>query len=220
MTNLGRDIYVYQGEQWALDRRVVLSNGNPYVLFDDRKNQHLQVLMSSNAYKLRGGYFNIYWLDLATYPKFKNKEPVFLVNGLAGGLPAGMVYNDAIFYILNNDGKKEFYYWPSAQATAFVPYSFRFVKTFIPADTILWVEQQYSYAVRVVGGESTYEFLVNIFIALYPGVQAPPDTKSVYLAICKKDPDIVKNVNYKAPLINFDNIEVISNPAKIIVKVN
>lgn len=220
MIILGKDIQVYRGEQWALDRYVVMSNGNPYILFNDRKNQYLQVLLSSNAYRTQGRYHMIYWLDLATYPKFKTREPVFLVNGLAGGLPAGMAYNDAIFYIVDTAGKKEFYYWPSAVATAFLPYSFRFVKTFIPTDTELWIEQQYGYAVRIVSGESTYEFLVNIFIALYPGVQAPSDTKAVYMAICKKDPDLVKNVNYKAPLINFDNIEVISNPAKIIVKVN
>ena len=61
MKTLGKTIIVRRGETFILSRKVFKADGSPFVLSKSIVNPYLIITVSSNTYRLNGGYKMNYW---------------------------------------------------------------------------------------------------------------------------------------------------------------
>ena len=224
MRTLGRKIIVHRGETFTLTRKVLKDDGvTPYVLSDAIKNPYLIITISSNTFRVDGRYRLNSWLDLSTYPRFRSVTPEYLPSETisANTNPSTLGYDadgrDCIFYTVDGSGNKYFYYWDGEYKT----YSFVFHKHFLNVHTKDWIESQYQYEFRIVGGQKTEAILLDMYKGIYPDrMWIPTDARTLYDEIAKCRPDLVKNIRWSAPLANFFTEDILQRPELLIIKPN
>lgn len=127
---------------------------------------------------------------------------------IEGGISLHPERAGALYYI---NGR--IYMLPTEQS----PYKFGFKKTFYPFDTEDFINQKYSYSIRLATGQTTLEYLQGIFELLYPLEIVPDDLVTLKEKVCAIRKDL-SDVDINVPLINYTTQEVILKPSKFIVK--
>lgn len=228
MKTLGKTIIVNRGETFVLSRKVFKDDGiTPYVLSTSIVNPYLIITVSSSTYRVNGGYKINFWLDLSTYPSFRRVTPELLdISYVTEGndnynkLPKGYKEDakDCIFYTMSSSGQKDFYYYTGSE---YRTYSFVFTKQFLNITTRDWIESQYQYEFKIVGGQKTLPHLLNVYKGIYPYINnVPDDPRTLYYEIRKCRPDLVRQVRYSAPLVTYFTEDVLQRPEKLIIKAN
>lgn len=223
MRTLGRKIIVHRGETFTLTRKVFKDDGvTPFVLAKSITNPYLIITVSSNTFRVDGKYRLNSWLDLSTYPSFRRSTPEYkssedITNNVAPASPdndgAGCIY-----YTQDTAGTKYYYYW---NGTEYKDYSFVFRKQFLNVHTRDWIESQYQYEFRLVGGQKTQPLLLDMYKGIYPDrMWIPSDARTLYEEIKKCRPDFVKNIRWSAPLANFFTEDILQRPELLIIKPN
>lgn len=222
MKVVGKNIIVFRGETFSLTRKVYKNDlSTPYVLSKAIDNPYLIVTVTSSPYKTDGGYKCNWWIDLSTYPSFRSTTPYLVESSVISSneLPSGMSADQCIFYTVDEDANKTFYYYDSDSST-YKEYSFIFRKTFSHRETDEWVESLYTYQFKIVGGTRTKNVLQGLFTSIFPNAKVPEDNRTLYCRIKKCRPDLVKNIRFSAPLATFFVEDVLQRPEKLTVKTN
>lgn len=223
MRTLGRKIIVHRGETFILTRKVFKDDGvTPYVLSKSITNPYIIITVSSNTFRVDGKYRLNSWLDLSTYPSFRRQTPEYkssedITNNVAPDAPdndgAGCIY-----YTQDTAGTKYYYYWTG---TEYKDYSFVFHKQFLNVHTRDWIESQYQYEFRLVGGQKTQPLLLDMYKSIYHNrMWVPSDARTLYEEVKKCRPDLVKNIRWSAPLANFFTEDILQRPELLIIKSN
>lgn len=228
MRTIGKTIIVHRGETFKLKRAVYKEDGvTPYVLSMNVENPYLIITVSSNNYKVDGKYKLNSWLDLSSYPSFRRTNAEYLaisyitpISPNYNDLPYG--YNsdgkDCIFYTQDSYGNKEYWYY---DGSVYKEYDFTFSKQFLNIHTSQWIESQYLYEFRIVGGKRTDEYLSSLYDSVYPDrTYKPSGNFELYKEIKKCNPELVKGIRPSAPLVNFSTQDILQKPEIIIVKSN
>lgn len=228
MRTIGKTLVVHRGETFKLARKVYKDDGiTPFVLSDAITNPYLIITVSSSNYHVDGKYKLNSWLDLSTYPSFRRVTPEYIETNyvtpsdpLYNTLPAG--YNpdgrDCVFYTQDSEGTKEFWYYTNGK---YKEYKFAFYKQFLNVHTSQWIESQYLYEFRLVGGQRTDVYLSSLYDTVYPDrAYKPTDNMTLYNEIVKCNPDLVKGIRPTAPLVNFFTEDILQKPQKLIIKPN
>lgn len=161
--NIYRDqIIVTRGETVTLDMSIVNSDGSPYIFSNKITNPFILVTIASSRYEQYGRYIQNYWSNVsARYPTFFTTTPVQIAD--FDSTPEESLPIDVVNQINNNDeltysnycvyysivnGKKVYKYWDDE----WLDYECEFTMTIGPEDTLQWVEQEYVFAMKVLGG--------------------------------------------------------------------
>lgn len=222
MKVVGKNIIVSRGETFNLTRKVYKDDlATPYVLSKTIQNPYLIITVFGSPYNIHKGYKCNWWIDLSTYPSFRTTTPYLVDEDVieSNELPDGMTADQCIFYTIDEDANKSFYYYDSDSST-YKEYTFVFRKSFSHRETNEWVESLYKYEFRIVGGTRTKNVLQGLFKSVYPGTKVPEDNYTLYHRIKKLRPDLVKNIRYSAPLATFFVEDVLQRPEKLTVKTN
>lgn len=213
MRYLGSTIECYRGESFVVKRAVVDSNGVPFIVNSSLKNPFIRFTVKSNTYKIDGEQCKNYWIDISSIAKYNSVE-VFPDNTIPEAL--GELSTTIVYYIITEEGN-EYYVW---NGTAWVVYEFLITKRFLNNDTKRWVGQIYQYEIALCSGELMTDWLQKTFESLYPNTHLP--TANIELAhhICKKRPDLLKDVDITEPLVSYATNKVLQGPSKLIVKEN
>lgn len=247
MKVLGKNIIVRRGETFVLSRKVFKDDGRtPFVLPTSILNPYLVISVTSTAYNVEGRYKCNYWLNLANYPKFMYSVPVDGALYIAGNkVPVAGYHCDKETYVIDTcifwrnetvgDKQVIVYYYAKAKHDAngnilytdnntyyqadFFQYSFVFTKQFLEYQTRDWVESQYQYTFKLIGGETTNNVLKGIYDSIYPySPFRPTDNLTLYNEIKKCRPDMVRNIRPSAPLANYTTEDILQRPEKLIIK--
>ena len=214
MKVLGKSIIVRRGETFVLSRKVFKDDGRtPFVLPTSILNPYLVISVTSTAYNVEGRYKCNYWLNLEKYPKFQSSTPIPLKaeEFTSNQLPAGCTDISNIYvydgeYYMHSNGK-------------YVAYSFVFTKQFLEYQTRDWIESQYQYTFKLIGGQKTNDVLKGIYDSIYPySPFRPTDNLTLYNEIKKCRPDMVRNIRPSAPLANYTTEDILQRPEKLIIK--
>lgn len=191
MRMVGNDVYIQRGEDWTLDFSVVTKKGQPFTVLRVWDNPYLAITVAAALYEQPGDYRETYWLDLtnrwvenedgsmslSAIKKFTSGDALYISNFAVNEALAQ--YGDRItmdggdfdvsnylFYSdPNSDGN---YVYKYVNYTAdrdgvivneeWIDYEFRVIKQF---STKNWMEQGYLFDVKLLAGESIYEFIAR-----------------------------------------------------------
>lgn len=234
MRVLGKKIIVQRGETFTLSCKVYKDDGvTPYILSSTIENPYIVITISSNTFNVNGRYRLNSWLDLSEYPSFRSLTPAYLSdeNLEQQQLPedANKDGKDTVYYTQDSNGNKSYYYWRvtghddegNPTTGQFDSYSFEFHKYFLHTITKDWIESQYQYEFRLVGGQDTTEILTNMYQSVYPDrMWVPTDNRTLYDEIVKCRPDLVKDLRWSAPLTNYSTVDTLQRPQLLIIKPN
>lgn len=215
MKVLGKSIIVRRGETFVLSRKVFKDDGKtPFVLPLSIQNPYLVISVTSTAYNVEGRYKCNYWLNLEKYPKFQSSTPILLTTEQFNfnTLPAGCTATSNIYTYDRN-------YYMYSSDNKYVAYSFVFTKQFLEYQTRDWVESQYQYTFKLIGGQKTNDVLKGMYDSIYPYRPfKPTDNLTLYNEIKKCRPDMVRNIRPSAPLANYTTEDILQRPEKLIIK--
>lgn len=215
MKVLGKSIIVRRGETFVLSRKVFKDDGKtPFVLPLSIQNPYLVISVTSTAYNVEGRYKCNYWLNLEKYPKFESSTPILLTAEQfnSNALPAGCTATSNIYTYDKN-------YYMYSSDNKYVAYSFVFTKQFLEYQTRDWVESQYQYTFKLIGGQKTNDVLKGMYDSIYPYHPfRPTDNLTLYNEIKKCRPDMVRNIRPSAPLANYTTEDILQRPEKLIIK--
>ena len=215
MKVLGKSIIVRRGETFVLSRKVFKDDGRtPFVLPTSILNPYLVISVTSTAYNVEGRYKCNYWLNLEKYPKFQSSTPILLTAEQfnSNTLPAGCTATSNIYMYDSN-------YYMYSSDNKYVAYSFVFTKQFLEYQTRDWVESQYQYTFKLIGGQTTNDVLKGMYDSIYPySPFRPTDNLTLYNEIKKCKPDMVRNIRPSAPLANYTTEDILQRPEKLIIK--
>ena len=215
MKVLGKNIIVRRGETFVLSRKVFKDDGKtPFVLPTSILNPYLVISVTSTAYNVEGRYKCNYWLNLEKYPKFESSTPILLTAEQfnSNALPAGCTATSNIYTYDKN-------YYMYSSDNKYVAYSFVFTKQFLEYQTRDWVESQYQYTFKLIGGQKTNDVLKGMYDSIYPYHPfRPTDNLTLYNEIKKCRPDMVRNIRPSAPLANYTTEDILQRPEKLIIK--
>lgn len=215
MKVLGKSIIVRRGETFVLSRKVFKDDGKtPFVLPLSIQNPYLVISVTSTAYNVEGRYKCNYWLNLEKYPKFQSSTPILLTTEQfnSNTLPAGYTATSNIYTYDRN-------YYMYSSDNKYVAYSFVFTKQFLEYQTRDWVESQYQYTFKLIGGQKTNDVLKGMYDSIYPYRPfKPTDNLTLYNEIKKCRPDMVRNIRSSAPLANYTTEDILQRPEKLIIK--
>ncbi len=215
MKVLGKSIIVRRGETFVLSRKVFKDDGRtPFVLPTSILNPYLVISVTSTAYNVEGRYKCNYWLNLEKYPKFQSSTPILLTAKQfnSNTFPAGCTATSNIYMYDSN-------YYMYSSDNKYVAYSFVFTKQFLEYQTRDWVESQYQYTFKLIGGQTTNNVLKGIYDSIYPYRPfRPTDNLTLYNEIKKCKPDMVRNIRPSAPLANYTTEDILQRPEKLIIK--
>ena len=215
MKVLGKSIIVRRGETFVLSRKVFKDDGRtPFVLPLSIQNPYLVISVTSTAYNVEGRYKCNYWLNLEKYPKFQSSTPILLTTEQfnSNTLPVGCTATSNIYTYDRN-------YYMYSSDNKYVAYSFVFTKQFLEYQTRDWVESQYQYTFKLIGGQKTNDVLKGMYDSIYPYRPfKPTDNLTLYNEIKKCRPDMVRNIRPSAPLANYTTEDILQRPEKLIIK--
>lgn len=215
MKVLGKSIIVRRGETFVLSRKVFKDDGRtPFVLPLSIQNPYLVISVTSTAYNVEGRYKCNYWLNLEKYPKFQSSTPILLTTEQfnSNTLPAVCTATSNIYTYNRN-------YYMYSSDNKYVAYSFVFTKQFLEYQTRDWVESQYQYTFKLIGGQKTNDVLKGMYDSIYPYRPfKPTDNLTLYNEIKKCRPDMVRNIRPSAPLANYTTEDILQRPEKLIIK--
>ena len=217
MKILGDKLVLNRGESFKVAFNVKDASGVPLVL-PKLNNPYLLFSVASERYEQHARVAYNYWTDYANVLQFERTTPEnFPGNLIPSELPQGYNADTTVWYqVVDGGNAREYYYWDGSR---FVPYSFVVERQFYSYDTINWVDKNYTYEIRIVDGEPMNVILTGIWNSLYDGTP-PQDNKTLYDEIYRMRPDLVKGLNYAAPLGTLSVSILIQSPKRLIVYSN
>lgn len=224
MRMLGKKMIVHRGEVFDFSANVYQNDGvTPFVLSSDIVNPYLVIAISSSNLAMKGRYRLVSWLDLSTYPSFRRQTPEFVEDSVIESNTPPLQDADGkgcIYYTQDSNGNKT-YYWYNSSSASYEQYSFSFHKQYLNSQTRQWIESIYQYELSIVGGQLTTPILTDMYKSVYPTrTWIPTDAKTLYDEIKKCNYDLVKNVRWSSPLINFYTVDILQRPESLIIKPN
>lgn len=163
-------IQVERGESWTYDVYFVNRDGSPYIVSSKMKNPFILVTIASSKYTQQGRYIANFWNMVEdTYPTFYTTQPIVLEgdtmptpeNGLSDEIKQditnkGLTYaNYCVYAWTDSNGDTQYKHWTG---TEYVDYDFHFVIVFPTDVTLEWVEQNYVFGIKLVGGELNTDY--------------------------------------------------------------
>lgn len=216
MRTLGTTIEVNRGEVFTLSREIVDVSGVPYIL-PKLTNPYLMITITSGVYSQDGMYEKNYWLSLASYMFFDDVTPVYQPD-VTGDFPP--LEKNRVYYTMDGEGNKTYYYYDET-TQKYIPYSFVFTKLFLNNDTREWIEGIYRYQFKIASGQLSIDWLTNIYKSVYKTiVNIPTDKHTLAKQICKVRPDLLRNVDWEAPIVNYWTKDILRQPHKLVVRNN
>lgn len=213
MRMIGNKIECYRGESFILQVPLVRRDGVPFYVKSNAKNPYLRLTVKSNTYTIGGQYKKSYWVDISGVDTYDAVEqfPNNVVPTTLGSLDEHTIY-----YIITTGGREYYVY----KNNAWVIYKFLYTKQFLNEDTKNWPCQNMTYEISYVDGVRMQQWLFSVYASLYneDSTMYPTSNIGLAMAICKKDPYILKDVDVTAPLASYTINEVVLAPAKLIVK--
>lgn len=64
MKTLGNEIFIQRGELWSLDFEVTNKKGDPFMSFEQWKNEYLVITITAARYEQKDNFRQSWWLDL------------------------------------------------------------------------------------------------------------------------------------------------------------
>lgn len=186
-------IEVTRGESFNYNVKIVNNDGSPYVISNMLRNPYFLLTVASTKYAEHDRYLHNYWCKIDnSYRRFYCTTPIELADETQAPENAlnALELTDYVKYIQQGGTAEtysvykindEYKYW---DGEAYQFYELSFTITFLPVDTINWVEQEYEFGMKLIDGNEAY----------------------------------VKND--KRPLRNYNYMQKINVPSKIIVTSN
>ena len=208
----GNEMIVHRGETFTIDKVVVNRDGSPFIVSSEYDNPHILISVSSTRYDLENRYKVNWWLDLKDSPRFLYTQPkkitVFDITQTVDDQPGEYLYYvDDVTKCKYFDENDEWH-----------DYEFRIIHHFVNSVTRDWVEQSYVYSIQLVSGNSTDEYIKNLYNAVF---EIEPDvdktTEELYYELKNKDENLVENLDFTRPIVGFDVVQVILEPTKLTV---
>ncbi len=222
MKSLGNTLYITRGETFVLGRSVCKSNGyTPYVLSSNVQNPYIVITVQSDNFKADGSYKHTFWLDISDYLRFTITNVVPLTTALLSNSDIGCGTAQYCVYEVPDDNQDSGYaYYYSADGKNLTEYEgFNFKKVFTAQETSEWIEQQYLYNIKLIGGVTTTETLTGLYQSTFPDYKLPSAESTMYEQIKKVRPDLVEGIDYNKPLATITTQEVLQKTSKIIVRI-
>lgn len=219
----GNEMIVHRGESFTIDRTVVNRDGSPFIVSSEYKNPHILITVASTRYDTQDRYVLNCWLDLSSLPRFENtvvKEIPWLTFGYTKTMmPDGSERDDEPYEYLYYSQNEQVYAYINND-NEFCNYDgLRIVKHFDTSITRDWIEQSYSYGIRLVEGESMDSFVRSTHKAAF-GLDEKNTTDSLlklYNDLKAKDEKLVANIDLTKPLASIGAVQIIMAPSKLSV---
>lgn len=164
MYTVGLKIYITRGESFTIDFSVKDKTGRPYIVLNKIQNPYLKITVASDKYNASNNYVKTWWLDLTNgynengenilLPKFSSVD-VKEVNSIS---EVGNADTDTEHYLYRVIGDDKYYYLDDIVKE----YNFRILKTFLSGITSEWIEKQYTYDIKLVGGQTVVDYIQGI----------------------------------------------------------
>lgn len=165
-------IQVEKGEAWTYDVLFQNRDGSPFIISSGIDNPHIVVTVASSRYDQQNRYIANFWCDVKEqYPTFYCTQPI-LIDGTTIPTPANALtmaaladmkehnctYANYCIYARENSGTLYYYQWVPTGDTddgingSYETYSFPFKQVFPSTVTKQWIEHNYVFAIKLVGG--------------------------------------------------------------------
>ncbi len=221
MNSLGTTLYVNRGETFILGREVFRSDGyTPYVLSANIPNPYILITVQSDNFRTDKGYKHEFWLNIDHYPAFQTRTPVTILKSSLDGDETGAGTSYYCLYKVadsSQDCGYTFYY--SLGGSILYEYEgFKFKKIFTEQVTSEWIEKQYLYNVKLVGGNTMNDLLTGLYESVFPGLTVPDSESEMYKKIKKVKPRLVAGLDWRKPLASITTQEILQKNSKIIVR--
>lgn len=180
-------IQVERGEEWTYDVYFQNRDGSPYIVSNQLTNPYILVTIASSKYTQNGRYIANFWNDATeAHHTFYCTQPIELSgstmptpeNGLSPEILADIQSKNqtfstyAVYKWVDANGVAQYKYW---NGTAYEDYDFHFVMTFPTDITNQWIEQNYVFGIKLVGGTANPAYNPEVDgsrpIATFDGVQ-------------------------------------------------
>ena len=170
-------IQVERGEEWTYDVYFQNRDGSPYIVSNKLTNPYILVTIASSKYTQNGRYIANFWSKVTdTYPTFYSTQPTEIVADVATisdlgspddygvDLPDGSGETYATYSVYkwtDKNGETHYLQWyknVDADKWEYKEYSFHFVIAFPTGITNEWIEQNYVFGVKLVGGTTNEDY--------------------------------------------------------------
>ena len=182
-------IQVERGEEWTYDVYFQNRDGSPYIVSNQLTNPYILVTIASSKYTQNGRYIANFWNSVTeAYKTFYCTQPIELtgstmptpVNGLSREIQDDITAKNqtystyAVYKWVDPNGVAQYKYW-NEETAAYEDYDFHFVMTFPTDITNEWIEQNYVFGVKLVGGIANADYNPEVDgsrpIVTFDGVQ-------------------------------------------------
>ena len=182
-------IQVERGEEWTYDVYFQNRDGSPYIVSNQLTNPYILVTIASSKYTQNGRYIANFWNNVTeAYKTFYCTQPIELsgttmptpANGLSPEIIQDIqakhqTYGTyAVYKWVDTNGMAQYKYW-NDETDEYEDYDFHFVMTFPTDITNEWIEQNYVFGVKLVGGTANADYNPEVDgsrpIATVDGVQ-------------------------------------------------
>lgn len=163
MKTYNNELIVYRGEVFTIDKYLVNKDGSPFIISNKLQNPYFLLTVGSDLYKPEYVYNK--WLEIGSnQPRFKSTVPIEIQlneeGQWPGTLPVGTTSDEAVYYIVNDDGSKIYKYAEISDTstekgvtvTNWKDYNCRLSTVFDYNVTKDWNEQTYYWSIRLVSG--------------------------------------------------------------------
>lgn len=223
MTLKGNEMTIQRGESFTIDRSVVNRDNSPFIISSEYANPYILITVASAKYNQDNRYIANWWLNVDTLydedgnliklPRFKYTRPVqisaFDVTQVIGDMPGEYLY-----YV--DDVTKCKYF---DEDNVWHDYDFRIIHHFGHNVTKDWIEQTYSYSIRLVSGYDMSDYIRNLYKAVYNTDEVPADwtNEEFYNKIKAVNESYVKDLVISRPIVSMDVVTDILLPTKLTV---
>lgn len=222
METVGLKIYITRGESFSIDFSVKDKTGRPYVVLNKIQNPYLKITVTNYKYNASKNYVKSWWLDLTNgynengehilLPRFSSVEPKE-VNSIS---EVGNADTDTEHYLYRVIGDNKYYYNDGEVKE----YDFRIVKTFLSGITSEWIEKQYTYDIKLLGGQTVVDYVQGLVRAheLIPSDTPIESDLNSLLSLFVGHEELLEGVHLDGrPLQNEDINQDILTPTEIFV---
>lgn len=165
------------------------------------------------------------WSDITkeTEISIGGQSGKFVAYGYIEGSQIGYERGDAVFYLENNNGTREYKYWTD---TGWTDYTCRIVVPIKKEITAEWIEQSYVYSIQLVDGIKTEDALRRIYEkCVGKSIISTEPARFYYNLLLHNFPDELSKYKItkemvNRPILNYDTVMQILIPTKLTVLSN
>lgn len=140
-----------------------------------------------------------------------------LAYGYVGSYLFYYKFDDAVFYIEDENGERTYKYW---SVDGWKEYTCRIVTAYTTDITSKWVEQNYVYSIDLVSGTSVREYLVSLCEHYEIEFTDENSNLDLYNELINKGVTLVEGFDINRAIIIFDLVKPILKPKRLTVSSN